>query len=249
MAGCAWLVYKRETPAPVAFFCICSLAGLALLLSQFRMHPYGSFALFLPVIAAVDRYATQRPEKYRLVMALATLAVVISFALPAKDQLFIRQQPGNDAYYALTRPAYALMHEGCARDPGLVLAGSDAGNYVRYHTECSVIANNFLLTPQHAAKIRELNAVLDLTPEEFLKSGYRVRYVLVTLPDITSTRMSAGSRAVRSPRDLIGARPRLVAALLGAPADSLGPHFRLLADYNYGGPNGIPLARLYELVP
>ena len=41
----------------------------------------------------------------------------------------------------------------------------------------------------------------------------------------------------------------LVAALLAAPADSLGPHFRLLLDYNYGGPDGIPLARLYEIVP
>jgi hypothetical protein len=183
-------------------------------------------------------------------MALATLGVVIAFALPAKDQLFIRQQPGNDAYYALTRPAYALMHEGCARDPGLVVAGSDAGNYVRYHTECSVIANNFLLTPQHAAKIRELQNLLDLTPEEFLKSGYRVRYVLVTLPDVTRTpRTSAESKMVRSPQDLIDARPRLVAALLAAPTDSLGPHFRLLADYNYGGPDGIPLARLYEIVP
>jgi hypothetical protein len=251
MAGCAWLIYKRETPPPVVFFCICSLSGLALLLSQFRMHPYGSFALFLPVLAAVDHFATRRPEKYRLVMALATLGIAVSFALPIKDQLFIRQKPANDAYYSLTQSAYALMHDGCLREPGLVLAGSDAGNYVRYHTECSVIANNFLLTPQHAAKIRELHKLMDMTPEEFLHSGYRVRYILFTLTDITETpRIDTRSKlVVGSPRDLIGARPRLVAALLAAPADSIGPHFKLLVDYNYGGKDGIPLARLYEVVP
>jgi hypothetical protein len=251
IAGCAWLIYKRETPPPVVFFCICSLGGLALLLSQFRMHPYGSFALFLPVLAAVDHLATRRPEKYRPVMALATLGIAVSFALPIKDQLFIRQKPANDAYYSLTQSAYALMHVGCAREPGLVLAGSDAGNYVRYHTECSVIANNFLLTPQHAAKIRELHKLMDLTPEEFLQSGYRVRYILFTLTDITETpRIDTRSKlVVGSPKDLIGARPRLPAALLSAPEDSLGPHFKLLVDYNYGGKDGIPLARLYEVVP
>lgn len=250
LGACLWFASRRGTSAAESFFCISCVGGLALLIAQFRFHPYGSFALFLPLIAAADRAVILRPTKPLLAMGSLTLVLVLSYALPVKDRLFARQEPGNDPYYALTRSAYTELHNLCEKSPGLVLSGSDAGNYIRYHTECAVIANNFLLTPQHAAKIRELNNLLAMTPEQLLQSGLPIRYMLFTFADVSTAGQTAGSGMVISrPEDLTNARPRLVGSMLAAAPDSLGPRFRLLIDYKYGGKDGIPLARLYEILP
>ena len=45
------------------------------------------------------------------------------------------------------------MAEACRRAPGAVLAAPSVGHYVRFHTDCGVIANNFLTTSQHLRKI------------------------------------------------------------------------------------------------
>ncbi len=36
------------------------------------------------------------------------------------------------------------------------------GHYIRFHTDCSVIANNFLVTPQHEQKYMEASRLLSM---------------------------------------------------------------------------------------
>ena len=70
--------------------------------------------------------------------------------------------------------------EGAApKDPGIVLADNDAGHYIRYYTECSVIANNFLLTRQHEQKIRQIDYLTSLPAAALPGAAPFVRYMLV----------------------------------------------------------------------
>lgn len=244
-----FVAVRKQTPLAVRYFAVASVGALVLLAMQFRFHPYGSFALFLPLIAAFDHYGKAHARQLAAGAAL-TLLVSASYALPVKDRLFAEQEPGNDVYYGLTRSAYPVLRKLCSDAPGVVLAGSDAGNYIRYHTDCSVIANNFLLTPQHAAKVAELNARLEMTPDELLRAEPRIRYVLITLADIATGAAAGGVEpmVLSSPKDFAGAKPALAGALMSAEPNSLGPRYRLLMDYRYGQ-DGIPLARLYEILP
>ena len=52
----------------------------------------------------------------------------------------------------------------CAEDPGVVLASTDDGNGVLFHSECSVIANNFILRPEDARHIDEIYRLMRLDP-------------------------------------------------------------------------------------
>ena len=60
----------------------------------------------------------------------------------------------GDPDFQDSRPILGDAAASLREEPGIVLADNDAGHYIRYYTECSVIANNFLLTRQHEEKIR-----------------------------------------------------------------------------------------------
>ena len=74
------------------------------------------------------------------------------------------------------RPRFADL---CRKSPGIALSDSEAGHWIRYHTDCSVLANVFLLTPQHAAKVAENSRLLMLTPQQLFTERNDIRYVLV----------------------------------------------------------------------
>ena len=42
-------------------------------------------------------------------------------------------------------------------------------SHIRPHTECCVIANNFLMTPQHKEKIHKMHSLMRLSAELFLR--------------------------------------------------------------------------------
>ena len=45
------------------------------------------------------------------------------------------------------------------------------GHYIRYYTDCPVIANNFLLTPQHFRKMDEVGALFSLSAATLVAGG------------------------------------------------------------------------------
>src|SRR6185295_12476614 len=68
----------------------------------------------------------------------------------------------------------------CAASPGVVLANPNDGHYLRYHTQCSVIANNFLVTKLQERKTREENDLLRLTSTQLAtQAPPYVKYVYV----------------------------------------------------------------------
>ena len=128
------------------------------------MHYFGSFALYLPWLVLADvhrRRAGAAAARWSCWCAsLALLHGVL--ACPVRHQLLRRPVLAGDANFRSLRPILGDLRKACAKEPGIVLADNDAGHYIRYYTECSVIANNFLLTPQHEEKIRQMDYLTSL---------------------------------------------------------------------------------------
>jgi hypothetical protein len=70
-----------------------------------------------------------------------------------RHQLVAPVVTANDGTFKDTRRSMPRWGKACAEDPGIVLADNNAGHYIRYYSDCSVIVDNFLLTPQHFAKM------------------------------------------------------------------------------------------------
>ena len=87
-------------------------------------------------------------RQHRKLIALPSLrsfaaCVLDAGALPVRGPTW--RSRATRTFRAL-RPILEDLQQACAKDPGIVLADNDAGHYIRYYTQCSVIANNFLLT-------------------------------------------------------------------------------------------------------
>jgi hypothetical protein len=130
----------------------------------------------------------------------------------------------------------------CDENPGVVLADIDAGHWIRYHSECSVIGDVFLLTPLHGAKALESARLLRLTPAELVAESRDIRYVFA--------RQSSGLFLDESGRErpdldkLRDGLPALSRELL-APAAKLPPQYQLRGEART--PGGQVYARLYEI--
>ena len=107
--------------------------------------------------------------------------MAIAFQPPLRNQLFFKYAPGGTLDYAASRSLFPILAEACSKDGGAVFSYSDDGHYIRYHTDCSVLMNNFLLTPLHEKKILEGNALLEMTPEQFLGAAPHIKYLFVRM--------------------------------------------------------------------
>lgn len=244
LAGCLAYLLRQGSDRRLTILCVFSVFGLVLLLSKYRLENFGSFALFLPLLVAADHAARARPRQARRIM-LAVTVLCLAAQIPSATKLFSRPWPGKDMNYALTLEMYPEMRAICARAPGLMLANSDDGHYIRFHTECSVLANNFMLTRQHAEKIEELLRLQQLQPAALLREPLPVRYVFARLGLVMAT--DAGRTKLADLATQQRFNPPLVNRLLFTPAERIDPHFRLLKELRFPGPGGFVYARLFEL--
>lgn len=244
MAGCAWYCLRKQPRPDLLLLCVASFGGLLLLLMQYRMHVFGSYALYLPFVLLVDRASL--PARRVLVMLGLTVLLAGAY-MPVRKQLFAEQIPGNDMHYALTRQIYPVMTDACRKAPGIMLAGSDPGHYIRFHTQCSVIGDNFLLTETHLRKFHEIRALMAMTPEQLLKFPLPIRYVYVSIADVSSLPPEA-----RPAEDAVGSmrlNSSVLSRLLFSPPESLPSDYHLLQEYRFNMKDGVPYARLYEIAP
>ncbi len=182
---CAYRLWRERTQAR-AFFWLSCICGLVLLSLQFRMHNFGSFALYLPWLVAIEEFAAKRGETRKTVMLLASVVCLLMYAPPMRYALLGPLVKANDVYFTNLRPVLGTLQKACAEDPGIVLADNDAGHYIRYYTECSVIANNFLLTKQHGEKVLLLDKLWATPATELPKIAPYVKYVLARPAYITA---------------------------------------------------------------
>jgi hypothetical protein len=244
LALCLWRFWRAREPAELHFW-LAALAGIAMLVSQVRLQYFGSFALYLPWLVLLSEWSRARP-RFALLSAGACAALLVALYFPAmKSMVFAKQILAGDPNYAVTRPLYEPMARECARHPGLMLADPDDGHYIRFHSKCSVIANNFLVTAQDVDKVREELRLLRLPARELAAAAPEVEYVYVRnatlfFTDTAGKLLFAPGEYPESPN------MRLVRELLDARPDTLPPGFRMIYEMT-PKPGDPPFARLFAI--
>lgn len=230
------------------FFWVCTLCGLGMLVTQFRLHYFGSFALFLPLLVAGEEFIAKRPQRRRALMLAISTGFLLAYAMSVRYfVLGPAPLPAADSDFVKLRPILEKLKDACAEDPGIVLADNDAGHYVRYYTQCPVIANNFLLTRQHEEKIEEIDRLTALAATELPVAAPYVRYLLLRPVSVFATGEDTYTYMTFSPKSA-----RLLDDLLINTSTAPPPNYALLAQANMmqkAGGVTIPLIRLYKVLP
>jgi hypothetical protein len=231
----------RARASELRFVALVGVLGLALMQFQFRFAVFGVVSMLLTPLLLVQFLAERFPE--RRVGAL--VASVLLFGMAFYPTLEYWRSPwllGGDQSYIVLRPAFPALKAACDERPGVVLADINAGHWIRYHSECSVIGNVFLLTPLHGAKALESARLLRLTPAELLAESADIRYVFAR--HSTGLFLDESRQERPNLNRLRDTLPALERELL-VPDASLPPQYRLRGEART--PGGQVYARLYEI--
>jgi hypothetical protein len=236
-------VVRIKEPMTV-FFSIFVVLGLLLLLTQIRFSPYGTWALVIPPALLVQEISRRFGFSMLATAAVALLIVAIVFQPPLKHRLIRKYPAGMDVQYAAARSLFKSLAKSCAEDPGVVLSYNDDGHYIRYHTDCSVISNNFIMTPFHEKKILEARSMLQLDPEQFLEQIHNVKYLFVRMYGSFEEGPN-GFQASPIERVVSRNAPLFVALTF---ADELPSEYHLIDEIPVGGGRDFAYARIYKIV-
>ncbi len=234
----------RSNAPQQVYFSISVVLGLVLLLTQIRFHPFGTWALLIPSALLVQELSKRLGLSMLATSAAALLIVAIVFQPPLKNRLIRKYPAGMDLDYAASRSLFKSLAKSCAEEPGVVISYSDDGHYIRYHTDCSVIANNFIMTPQHESKILEVDAKLQLDPEEFLEQVTDVDYIFVRMYGS----FEEGPNGIQaSPIERIVSRnsPLFLGLTFG---DEIPSEYQLIGEVPVGGGRDFAYARVFKIV-
>jgi hypothetical protein len=243
-ALCLYQIWKKRDASESVFW-FASLGGTILLALMVRFHVFGTFALCLPWILMIEEQIAAGRLKASVGHAVFFALLVVS-ALPAVAYLKKMKITALDPYYALTWDAYPDLAAECARAPGVALSNLDDANYIRFHTGCGVIANNFLLTAFHEKKVREVRSLLDTPAAELIARAPQVRYVFVHRQSLFTLLPNGGMKFLPA-GDPGSPDPRLVSDLINASPDALPPGFRLVKELAFEQPAHVVYARVFAI--
>lgn len=235
-----WWAWRRRDPAQ-QFIAIMCVFGLAFFQFQYRFSVFGMVPMLLTPLLVAKELAAAKPAWRHAVSASAVVLFVVSF-LPTRDAWGTTFALGSHLAYPNLQAIWPRFAQLCHERPGIVLADIEAGHWIRYHTDCSVMSNVFLLTPQHAEKARENAHLMMLTPQQLLDERKDIRYVLAFHAVTIQSTPTGGETPV-----LEELRPRLATMerdLLG-PEAQIPPQFK--KRWEVRSPLGQIYARLYEI--
>ncbi len=182
----AYRVFSERAPHRL-YFAIAAAFGVTMLLTQFRLHYFGYFALVTGPLLAIDALRTRFRWHAGATFAAAFAAIALAFQPALRERLFVVNPLGSAQDYQNVLPLYLRLASLCEAEPGLVLASSDDGSGVLFHTECSVISNNFILRPSDETHLNELWRLMHSSPEEIVQQRPDIKYVLLRARDFLST--------------------------------------------------------------
>jgi len=159
--------------------------GLTLLLTQFRLQYFGLFALITGGLLLLEDLRARRSLHRGATFAAAFALVALAYQPALRERLFVVYAPGADAEYASALSLFLDLGPHCAADPGVVLANPRDGSAILFHSECSVIANNFILRPPDKAHIDEIGRLMQLSPAEIRAQRPDIKYLLVRVIDFS----------------------------------------------------------------
>jgi len=177
-----WSASQRSSPRDL-FFAVMAVFGLAFLLAQFRFNYFGLFSLIVGSLLVAQRVADKLRWHGGLVVVSLLAGVLIAYQPPLRQHLFAVYALGAAPMYERARPLFMDLAERCGQEPGVVLANANDGNYLLFHTECSVISNNFRLTSEDERKIAQIETMMRLSPDALREYQPDVRYLLLRTND------------------------------------------------------------------
>ncbi len=181
-----WSASRRCSPRDL-FFAVMAVFGLALLLAQFRFNYFGLFSLIVGTLLVVQRLANRYQWNSGYVVVGLLAGILISYQPPLRQHLFAVYALGAAPIYERARPIFLDLAERCEQEPGVILANANDGNYLLFHTECSVISNNFRLTAADEQKIGQIETMMHLTPDALREYQPDVKYVLLRSNDFDTS--------------------------------------------------------------
>lgn len=238
----------RDRRPEMTYFWAFSCMSLTLLLLQLRFSYYGSIALYTIPFLLLNGITSTMPRWQKAVVPLSILVAVVTFVPSLKVHLFTHAAAALDPMYANTRQLYPRLAEACKEHRGLALGNTDQGHYIRFHTDCPVIANNFRLTAQDLRKTAEVEHLYTLDAKQLLKEAPDVRYVIATAAAFYIADKDGGMREATR-EELRQNNEGLVGDLLASDPAALGPRYRLLREVQLNSESKLPLGRLFEIVP
>lgn len=228
-------------------FAVFAVFGLSLLLTQFRLNYFGLAFMILGPLVLVQSFQA-RLNLSRPVVALgivATLAIALQPGLAGG--LFTRYHVGGDHFYEVAAPLFQNLSRECATKPGTVIASHQLGHYVRFHSACSVVANNFLLTEQHFEKAGQVAAMFDESPQAFRGTLQEPVYLLAFLWGALDIR--GGTVNIETVETIQMQNPRLLVELFFGDPSPAGYEIINHVSIEAKAGQKYPIARLYRVTP
>lgn len=241
-----WQLLRGASGVETAF-AVFTVFGLGLLLMQFRLNYFGMAFMIIGPLLLLQRLRDQRNWSRSMV----TLGVVIVMAGALQPglsgTLLNRYNAGGDHYYEVAQPLFTELNRLCREAPATVIVSHQLGHYVRFHSDCPVIANNFLLTEQHFEKAGQVAALFNESPRSFRGILNEPVYVLAFLWGALEIR--GGAVLLENMQDIQSRNPRLLAELFFGDQTPEGftliENVSLRVDQN----SEFPVARLYRVQP
>lgn len=175
----AALVRVRHIPLQLVYFYVFAVWGLGFMLFQYRFHYYGSFFVYLVILFFASRIEVSGVKR-RLLPVVLSAVLLISYA-PGISFSLNKRPLAWSTEHSMFLPLYRFLGEVCHETPGGVLAKTFDGHYITYYTECSVISNNFLISPQHFEKARRADYLLSLPLHRLAEEAVEVDYIFAKL--------------------------------------------------------------------
>ena len=173
-----WTLLRDNRPRMI-YFAVASVLGLVLMSFQFRFYYFGLFALFAGVFLLCDRIRERFGWHRGIVFVVSFGLLVLAFQTSLRQKLFTIYAIAGDPAYQSAITIFLELTEICEKDPGVILANNDDGSAILYHSDCSVIANNFFLDAEDEIRINTVTMLMRSDPEWLLSTETPIRYLLM----------------------------------------------------------------------
>lgn len=197
----AWFAYRtlREQRPERLYYAVAVVFGLTLSLMQFRLHYFGFLVFVTGALLLVDQLRARHGWHRGAVFAAALGITVLAYQPALRERLFVVYSPGADNDYAAALPIFQDLGTLCADDPGVVLANSNDGNPILFHSDCGVIANNFILRPEDERHLDEIGRLMRLDPAQIGAQRPDIKYVFVRAASFSIVQDGTGHLAEEIP--------------------------------------------------
>jgi hypothetical protein len=244
LLAAAYLLATEKRPMHTAFG-VLSIFGLTLLLMQYRLNYFGLCFMLAGPFYFLTRYSPSASSKRAMVFLASLAAFAVIYKPPLSGPLFEHHSIAGDHLYQDSRSLFPALQAACANEPGTVTAPAQFGHYIRFHTDCGVIANNFLLTDQHFDKVRLADSMFHLTVNDLRARQPEVRYVFAFLAN--TYEQHEGKIYLRDIDDIRNENPLLIKELMLSNQSNYAVEILGEVYIDPSAERKIPLAGVYRL--